>query len=333
MRPEPRPRSILVLRLSALGDVIHTLPAVNSLRAGWGEGVPIGWVCERPYVDLIQTVAPVDEVFEVDTRRWRSSPASRDTRREISFVVRRLREFSDCGWAIDFQGLLKSSIFGWLSSAERRYGFDRGNVREVAAMPFSNHRVAVAGEHVIDRNLELARAAGGVEVETPFLGLARLSADPRDAIVSLVSEPPIVILPGAGQERKQWPPDSWIHLLETIRERVAVPVLVVWGPGEKELAEGIAHRGGGVVAPETDLRDLGALLLGARLVVGGDTGPLHLAEAMGVPVVALHGPTDPRRNGPWRQQGSVATPSDRGTNMSTIDTALVVDLVMAALGV
>ncbi len=280
---------LLVLRLSALGDVIHTIPAVTALKDAGDE---ITWVVEAPYRELVEIVAGV-KTIPVRMKTWKGDPgAARD-------AVRRMR---GADVAVDFQGLIKSAALGWLSGAKTRIGFDRDAIREKPALLFTNRKVRVdTTRHVIDQNLELAfgamRYARAAPHHSPLpggergLGVAEQWAAYPQAVPGY--EGAIVLLPGAGKPNKLWPVERFRELAARIGPRA----LAVWGPGERELAEGIGAR----MAPQTNLRELAWILQKAEVVIGGDTGPLHLADALGTKVVGLYGPTDPRRNGPYRQ--------------------------------
>jgi len=326
------PQSILILRLSALGDVIHTLPAVQSLRAGFPDA-RFGWVVERAYAPLIRAVAPVDHVFEVATRRWRNNLAANETRADIAGVRRELRLFAKDGWSVDFQGLMKSAVIGGAAGAPTRIGFDREAVRERASLFFTNRKVAVdSSGHVVDVNLRLARAIGGAEISSP-LPWDRFAADSTGRLSMLVDAAPfVVLLPGTGQARKCWPTERYATLANEIRSQFRLQVFVVPGPGEESLANEIAASASLITVIErTTLPELAMLLSKAKLVIGGDTGPLHLADAMQIPVVGLYGPTDPARNGPYYQQASVVSTWDRDQAIDSIEVASVLERVVSRL--
>lgn len=267
-------KRLLTIRLSALGDVIHTIPAVLSLRSAFD----VSWVVERPYAELVQIVTGVS-VIPVRLKKWSLSAilTARDA----------VRDFDE---AIDFQGLIKSALLAW-TAAPSRYGFARSAVREKPAALFYNHRIAVdQSKHVVDWNLQLAQAlAANRKPQT-----ANWTAFPQDAQNRLSTfRHKIVLLPGTGRLEKIWPMERFRELVRRYGDRT----LVVWGPDELNLARAI----GGLIAPETNLRELAFILQHAHVVVGGDTGPLHLADALGTRVVGLYGPTDPARNGPYGQ--------------------------------
>ena len=259
---------VLVVRLSALGDVIHTIPAVVALR----ERHDVAWAVEAPYRELVEMVAGV-RAIPVALKRW-SLHNIREARRAVrGFDV-----------AIDFQGLVKSALLARASGAKDRIGFAKEFIREKPAAWLMNHRRHIdPSKHVVEWNLQLA----GVE-KAPEVDFRKFTANGQRSTAN-----EIVILPGAGRKEKQWP-----YFAELAKR---VNALVVWGPGEEELARATATR----MAPPTNLRELAQLLRDAQLVIGGDTGPLHLAAALGTPVIGLYGPTNPARNGPYGQLGNV----------------------------
>jgi len=307
--PSPEGASrLLVLRLSALGDVIHTIPAVVALQAGH-PAAPISWVVEAPYQELVERVTGV-QAIPVRLRKWGRAPLA--SRSDMRLALRRLR---GAGTAIDFQGLVKSAMLGWLSGAGTRFGFDRTAIREKPALLFTNRKVAVdTRRHVVDQNLQLA-AAAGAHSEPPPIPWDRFPADPEGKLASLKGA--TVLLPGAGKPNKIWPVERFRELARQIGDGA----VVVWGPGERELAEAI----GGRLAPPTNLRELAWILRHARVVVGADTGPLHLAAALGTTVVGLYGPTDPQRNGPYGQVQHCLTRYDSTKLMESITVEEVVE--------
>lgn len=265
---------LLVLRLSALGDVIHTIPAVAALRVNH----QVSWVVEAPYAELVEVVAGV-ETIPTRMKRWGKSLIA--SRAEMAATLRAMRHAEV---AIDFQGLVKSAMLPWLAGVKTRRGFDRESIREKPALLFTNEKVRVdTSRHVIEQNLQLAGVSAG---------LGQWSAFPRNNDLDAYTKK-IVLLPGAGKANKLWPVDRF----REVARRVGSDALAVWGPGERERAEATGAR----VAPPTNLRELAFILQQARIVIGGDTGPLHLAAALGTKVIGLYGPTDPRRNGPYGQ--------------------------------
>jgi lipopolysaccharide heptosyltransferase I len=294
---------LLAIRLSAFGDVVHTIPAVVALR---DLGHEIVWVVERPYRDLVALVARVDTI-SVSMKEWGRGFMSK---RGEMFAARAAMRGFDA--AVDFQGLIKSASLAWVSRAPLRYGFGRGAIRETAAGVFLNRRVDVDRTlHVVEQNLELARAVDP-HAQMPSVDFSHYAADSSGKLHELAGR--VVLLPGAGRPEKQW--DKFPELAKIIGPEA----LVAWGPGERELAESI----GADVAPQTSLRELAWLLQHARLVIGGDTGPLHLAAALGTRVVGIYGPTNPLRNGPYGQLDSVVESWSTSKSMDTINVDAVV---------
>lgn len=282
---------LLAIRLSALGDVIHTIPAVIALR----ERYDVTWVVESPYRELVEIVANV-KTIPVSLRKWRTLPR---TRREVrGFDV-----------AIDFQGLIKSALIARASGARERIGFSADVVRERPAAWFTNKHVRVdATKHVVDWNLELS---GGRTGEAPVLHWKNFA---HGEFPELAKK--IVLLPGAGRPEKMWPLERFRQLAHQLGDRA----VAVWGPGEEELASSI----GCAVAPRTSLRELASVLQSAEVVIGADTGPLHLADALGTRVIGLYGPTNPKRNGPCGQLDRCISTFETSKRMD----AIAVDDVM-----
>lgn len=269
----------LVLRLSALGDVIHTIPAVVSLE----EEHEITWVVEAPYRELVEIVAGV-KTIPVRMKTWLREPFA------MQDALRAMRGFEA---SIDFQGLIKSAALPWMAGVPARFGFDKNAIREKPAVLFTNRRVRVdTSKHVIEQNLELAHPPSSAFGTFAPLG------EKEERWNEFATEVPgfggdLVLLPGAGKPNKLWP----INRFRDLAKGLGPKALAVWGPGERELAEATGAR----VAPPTNLRELAWLLQKAQVVIGADTGPLHLAAALGTKVIGLYGPTDPRRNGPYGQ--------------------------------
>lgn len=307
------PRRLLVVRLSALGDVIHAIPAVAALR----DHFRIEWAVEAPYRELVEIVAGVTAV-SVSLKRWSFAKIAEARRGVRGHEV-----------AVDFQGLIKSSLLARASGARLRYGFDARFIREKPAAWFVNRPVAVtAASHVVEWNLALANAVAAGE-GFPFVPLEEASLQSAFRGFALGdgsgATGAVVLLPGAGRPEKLWPVERFAELARGLGGRA----LAVWGPGEEERAHAIGCR----VAPKTNLRELAAILASAAVVVGGDTGPLHLAAALGTPVVGLFGPTDPRRNGPYGQVDRCVSSFGESNSMESIESVAVLartQQVMAA---
>lgn len=315
---------LLVLRLSALGDVIHTMPAVVALAEAIGPAALIGWVVEEPLAELVSVVAPVDRVFPVATKRWRSEPFRATTRADLAALRRELGAFSRGQTSVDFQGLIKSAVLGALSGASRRLGFAPRALRERMAALFYTERIEVdTSMHVVEWNLALARAAGASAAVSPRPDYSAFALDSSGSLNWIRQARPVVLLPGAGRPDKHWNIERFRLLAERLAKLLGMKSLVAWGPAERHLAEDVAADGTATVAPPTDLRQLAFLLRHSRLVIAGDTGPLHLADALGTPVIGLFGPTDPRRNGPYGQPDQVVESWTTSRAMDSISVDVV----------
>lgn len=288
------PRSIAVLRLSSLGDIVHTLPALTALRRSF-PAARLTWITEKAGVALLENVDGIDElaVFDFRRRRGADRPAFlRDFRR-------RFHGRFDC--ILDFQGLIKSAVLARLLGGYT-VGFARPNLREKAAALFYHHRVGVFPEadHVIHKNLHLLRFFGitgaGVEYSLrPPPASAGWEEYCRTA--GWMERRPVLLNVGGGWPTKLLSAEQWTTLCRRLDGRF--PLALLWGnEAERLTAEAVAASAPGVrVLPFLTFTDLIRLLGRAALLVSGDTLPLHLADAVGTPSVGVFGPTSPRRNG------------------------------------
>lgn len=314
--------ALLVVRLGALGDILRTLPPVRLLRRALPEA-RLYWVAEQRFAAVLEGHADLDGLIELPRRDW--EPWFRNPARWPRLVrsvaaFRRSLRALEPGLALDFHGNLKSGVVSRMSGAPVRLGYS-GHQQKEGNWLFSTHRVGSGERRTprMERNLDLLRALNVPVGELPDGGLVlqnagRPAADRLLAGLPRPARPYAVISPGASarQAYKKPPP----ALLAAAAHRLAaggVTALVVHGPGEEEDARAVVARAGGdaVLAPPTDLAALAALLERARLFVGGDSGPLHLACALGCPVVGIYGPTDPRVNRPWAVPYRVVHPPDR----------------------
>jgi heptosyltransferase-1 len=306
---------LLVVRLGAMGDILHALPAVTALRQahpGW----VIDWVVEPRWRALLtaedsmgsQTglrsnksnpAQPiVDQLHLAPTREWRQAPFGRDTLHEIKNLRRALRG-GDYDTVIDFQGAVRSAVIGRFAGCRRLIG--EAEPRERAARLLFTERVETLGAHVIEQDVELAAAVAGDDLTaaTPWLPVDPAAEAWASSILPANVPPAVLMNPGAGWGAKRWPVERYAVVAEGFAER-GMRVLVNAGPGEEPLAEAIAAATGGrAEAIVPTLSQLIAVTRRIALCVAGDTGPLHLACALGRPVVGIYGPTDPGRNGPF----------------------------------
>ncbi len=292
---------ILIVKLSAVGDVVHTLPALAALRSAH-PGAHIAWAVHPGPANLLQGHPQLDEVMVLPRRPW--GPKS-PPRRELMALLRAEGRRWDV--AVDFQGLTKSGLVAWLSGARRRIGFAGAASREINRV-FMTERVACREQQVIRMNLELAAPLGAATGEARAVLHTTESDDAHIAAWAAaegVSGRGFVVLdPFAGWKTKLWETPKWVTVARRAQGELGLRPLVFYGPGERDHALALAgamreHNSDPVVAPNTTLREYVALLRAhAGAMVGADTGPMHLAAALGIPTVALFGPSDSRRNSP-----------------------------------
>jgi lipopolysaccharide heptosyltransferase I len=290
--------NILMVRLGALGDVVHTIPAAAAIRAALPDA-RIDWLVERKHRTMVDMVTVVDEVIPIEARTiggWIDA-------------MRRVRQTA-YDIALDFQGLMKSAVFARASGAPRVAGFSIWHLREKSARPFYSETSHVADEdgggatHVIRKNLHLLEVMG-IETSAIAFPLASVDSKALDEVRRAIGDAGLALInPGAAWPNKRWPPERFGEVAAFLRDVRGLSSIVLWGPGEQALAQGVADASSGSarVAPPTEIPDLVALSRAARLIVSGDTGPLHIAAAVGTPAVGLYGPTNPHRNGPWHER-------------------------------
>jgi len=303
---------LLVVRLGAMGDILHALPAVTALRQAHPHWV-IDWVVEPRWSALLAvpgtvergTETPpaampvVDRLHFAPTRDWRRKTLSLNTLREIRALRRRLRA-GGYDAVLDLQGAIRSAVVGRMAGSQRLIG--EAEPRERAARWLFSECVATRGAHVIEQDVELAARIAGDELR-PIAPL--LPVDPGaeawcDRLLASSGTRPVALLnPGAGWGAKRWPVERFAAVARGLIAR-GFRVLVNAGPGEEPMADMIVKDASGAAIPlATSLTQLIALTRRIALCVAGDTGPLHLACALGRPVVGIYGPTDPSRNGPF----------------------------------
>lgn len=270
----------LIVRLGSLGDVIHAIPAVAAL-IGRHSQARVDWIVDPRYVDLVKRVEGIGNVIPFDSRQASLIGTARRLRGERYEAV------------VDLQGLLKSALLARIAGGRRTVGFTSTHLREPLARFFYTETHDPGDVvHVIHKGLALMRALGVQDTTVRFpLGL---TTRPRPGGYVLIN-------PGAAWPNKRWAPERFGALAAAIRERHGLRSMVLWGPGEKELATAVVNASSGAAqaAPPTTIADIVTLAGGARVMISGDTGPLHIAGAVGTPIVALFGPTRAERNGPW----------------------------------
>lgn len=294
--------NFLVIRLSSIGDIVHALPAVSAL----GETHPwarITWLVEDEYSGLLEGNPYVRRVITVDTLGWRKCLRKIDTYQHMLHCLRCLRD-TRFDAVIDFQGLIKSGLLAGLCRSRERVGFAKPWLKEPAAGLFYSRRVRAEGsEHAIQENLALVESLGA-RCEAWQFPLPRLSGydEYLDKMLASAGVNEFMIInPGGGWIAKRWPPSYYAELIRRLQPLFAGHFLLTGSPSEEREINQIVRASGSSRAsyfPAT-IEQFIALARKARLFVGGDTGPLHLAAAVGVPIVGLYGPTDPKRNGPF----------------------------------
>jgi heptosyltransferase-1 len=287
---------VLIVRIGAMGDVLHALPAVAALRAARPDWT-IDWVVDTRWRPLLagDRTPVVNGTYAVDTRRWKKHPFAAGTLSDF-FKFRHLRPSYDL--VVDMQGTLRSAAIGWLAGGSHLAGY--ADPREALAARLYSHRIPRQGTHVVDQAAALLSQATGVPL-TPIP--AALAVDNR--VEELVSwrddlpRPLALLAPSSGWGAKQWPAARFGELAIHLH---ALGFHVVVNAAQEDSPEAlavIAASRGNAKIHVSDVAQLVALLRRTDLFVGGDSGPTHLAASLAVPTVALFGPTEPARNGPW----------------------------------
>ncbi|MGE3956623.1 MAG: glycosyltransferase family 9 protein [Vicinamibacterales bacterium] len=291
---------VLIVRLGALGDIVHAVPVAVALRRAYPDAV-IDWLVSARHREVLDLVPVIDHRVVVADRRGARDglawPAAIRTLRRARYDV-----------ALDLQGLVKSAVAARLSGATRVIGFGRSYAREPLASWLytethdpggSGIRDAGAVRHVVRVNLGMLERLGLVPGEPEFL----LDAPRSTAVNEVIARAGArfaLLNTGAAWPNKRWPPVRFGELARLMQQRHGLRSIVLWGPGERALAdEAVAGAGGAAMhAPQTTIADIAALAKAAVVMVSGDTGPTHIASAVGTPLVGIYGPTRPERNGP-----------------------------------
>ncbi len=327
-RPDAKETRFLIVRLSAMGDVIHTLPAVRALRDSF-PNAHLAWLIEERWVELL--CAPgfrrrgprnsqrplVDEVHVVNLKTWGKSLASVSTLQKISTVWHDVRaERHDA--AIDLQGAIRSAVLAQWSGAREVYG--SADPRESPASLWYSRQVIPRGSHVIEQNLSIVRSLTGnrgtaapvIAEDIPRDTAAKQEIERR--LAQLDTARFAILNPGAGWGAKRWPAERYGEVARELAKS-GLRSILNYGPGEENLVRVAETASGGAArAMKCTISELIALTRRARLFVGGDTGPLHLAAALQVPVVGIYGPTHPARNGPYGTRSVVLRSAESVTS-------------------
>jgi heptosyltransferase-1 len=311
--------AILVVRLGAMGDIIHTLPAVAALKRGYPES-PLVWAVEPKWQSLLEQNPFVDRVVLLHRESLAGLMATRRSLLESSYEL-----------AVDFQGLIKSALVAFAANAPRTFGFDAHEVRERAAAIFYGHKISSHSVHVVERNLDLAVAAGGIWLHPPAFPLP-----PGLPEGDLPAGDFVLASPLAGWASKQWPLPHYRALAMRLSRELGMPLVLNGAPGASfgPIDPAVAHG--------SSIPGLIHATRRAAAVVGVDSGPLHMAAALEKPGVAIFGPTDPARNGPYGHSIRVLRHADAVTtytrgeaidlSMREISPDEVFEALRAALG-
>jgi len=327
---DSQPLRILVVRMSAMGDVIHGIPAIAALRRE-RPNLKVGWLIEQRWMELLcahpmERLQPrselkplVDWVHVSDFKGWRKELSSAATWRDMHGCMREVRAMK-YDIALDLQGAIRSAMAARLSGAKSRLG--PAEPREAPARRFYTTVVPTTGAHVVEHALSLASAVAGEDLAYEPCGFPQDPATESwaDRLFSTLGFRRMAIVnPGAGWGAKCWPAERYGAVAQALAER-GMAVIVNFGPEEEPLAQAVRDASGGTARPVgCSVSELIALTRRASLFVGGDTGPMHLAAALWVPVVALFGPTRPERNGPYATPAVVLRSPESVDNSSHTD--------------
>ncbi len=302
-------QKLLIVKLGSLGDIIHTIPAQQRLAQHFPQA-QIHWLTEPPYDALLDQIPGISRVWLADTKKWRRNLSSLPDSIQLIRALRQQRFDA----ALDFQGLVKSALLAKLSGAKRVIGFVAHQSREPASGYFYSETVVGddgSRPHVVEINLHLARSLGcSKNGASPLIPL-EIPSEAFDYVDDQLGknniDKPILVNPGAGWVTKLWPLRNYAQLLLRIHQELGHRIVLTYGPGEEDLVQEIQA----VTAPHpiaafpTTFLQLAALCRRSRLLIAGDTGPLHLAVALGTPTVAIMGPTSPWRNGPFNEKDPI----------------------------
>ena len=291
---------MLIVKLGALGDIVHAIPVAAALRRAY-PAARIDWLVSAKHREILDLVPVIDRRLAIGDRGAAGDGAG------ILAAIRELRR-GQYDVALDLQGLVKSAVFARSSGAARVIGFASHYLRERLARPFYTevHNPGGGGmyhpdeTHVVWTNLGLL-APLGIRVAAPEFPIDHVESDAAREVAARTEGRYAVLNPGAAWPTKRWDPSRLAAIAAALRDEHALRSVVIWGPGEESLAREVvaSSAGAATLSPRTSIADLVALARGAALFVSGDTGPAHIAAAVGTPIVGIYGPTRPSRNGPW----------------------------------
>lgn len=309
-------KKILIVKLSAVGDIVHTIPSLMALRAAFPDA-HIGWVVEELSANLLENHPAIDSLYVIPKKRWRKN-FFKYFNSEISPFIKKIRN-EKYDIAIDFQGLTKSGVIALLSGAKMRIGFGDKDGRELNKL-FTNEKIIPPPEnvHIVERNLSLLTPLGILNPKPVF----HIPIQPSDKEYindwlkkENVKEGFIILNPGAGWITKKLPLEKLIELGKRIYEELKKEIILSWGPGDENIVKKIKDtlnkdKNYVHIAPSTTFRQFCAMLEHCEGFIGGDTGPMHLAAAFEVPVVSFFGASDAARNSPYCKRKFVVQLND-----------------------
>lgn len=295
---------ILIVKLGSIGDIVHTLPSLAAMRNALPDA-EISWVVERRCAETLRDNPMLDRLIEIDTKAVRRQAVSGETLLAMRQQLRRLHA-STFDVAIDFQGLIKSSLIAFLSKAKRRCGFVREALREPFSRVFLNNTFKVPFQsNIVVKNLSLTEQA--LDIDVSFdpkdfifpIGVSSYHEEEADKVIETVGEEFVILNPGAGWVTKQWSPEKFGGLADAIWSNLRMSSVITYGPKEEYLAESVvkASRTNKAYPMKLSLKGFYSLARRAAVYVGSDTGPMHLSVAAKTPIVGLFGPTEWWRNG------------------------------------
>lgn len=293
---------ILIVKLSSIGDIVHTLPTLSAIRHALPEA-EISWVVEESAAEILRGNRLLKHLIEVDTRSLRGGKIIEEILLDAGRQIKKLR-VSDFDVALDFQGLLKSATIAKFAKAKRRIGFSKQTLREPASRFLLTDMVEVEKNiHVISKNLTLAEKALNISVNGSRLEFPIFTEEKHqreaEKIIEQTGENLAVLNPAAGWVTKLWHAEKFGELADRLWEEMGLFSLITTAPNEAELAEKVlrSSKSGKILVAQLSLKGFYELAKHAKIYIGGDTGPTHLAVAAGAPIVGIFGPTEWWRNG------------------------------------
>lgn len=312
---------ILFIKLSSIGDIVHTLPALAAVRRRIPDA-HIAWAVDSRYAEILRGNELIDELIELDTRSLSGGKRIEGILLDVTSQLNRIRK-ARFDVTLDFQGLWKSAFVGKFSGAKERWGFSKDALREPSSRMLLTHTANIDdGIHVIRKNLELPSQALKFDAtdEAPSFPIFTEKANvaEAEAIAAKAGGKFAVINPGGGWVTKLWPAKNFGRLASLLSEELGIASVITTGPGENELSEKAlaADTAGTAVAAQPSLKGFYELSKRAAVYIGGDTGPTHIAAAAGARVVGLFGPTEWWRNGTLNENDICVERGDIGCRVN-----------------